>query len=328
MAFSFSRLADYFQAVAALDAADDPERQRAIAELLGLLERQVAAPAEIMPFLPKPQTLRDETAPAQQPAGTAASPGTGSSRQPRPRRKPVSFNIHPAATSAPARPAWLDDSDFLEPPRESPAPAAIPAPLLARRWSRAILSTAMATFTETNQIDLQALLAAEVEGRPLRRIPRRIVPSLSRGIQVLVDRGPSSGPFDSDQSLLVGQIRAVGGRETVAVVEIDPSRDFIAASADGEWDGYFERYRPMPRVAVVLVSDLGIAHVPFESTASPEEWARFVSRIRAAGNPVVAFVPYAPSRWPAALRKQIAMIQWDRRTTVQSVRRALRRNIR
>lgn len=328
MPFSFSRLADYFQAVAALGAANDPVRQGEIAELLGLMERVESAPV-VPPIVPPIATPRPGLAESRTQATTPRGESSpAQARQSRQRRKPVSFTIAPVTTSTPQRPAWLDDDDLLDPPRDTSAPAAMPAPLLARRSSRAILSTAMATFTETNQIDLHALIDAEVNGRALQRIPRRIVPSLARGIQVIVDRGPSSLPFDSDQTLLVEQIRAVGGRETVSVVELDPSREFIAASADNEWDDYFARYRPLPRVAVVLVSDLGIARVPFEETATPDDWARFVGRLRAGGNPVVAFVPYGPRRWPPVLRRQLAMIQWDHRTTVQSVRRALRRNLR
>ena len=163
---------------------------------------------------------------------------------------------------------------------------------------------------------MHAVLQAELEGRVLLRIPRRVVPSLSRGVQVVVDRGPAAAPFAADQKLLVDQIRAVGGKEIVSLVELDLSEDL----------DYFTKYRPLPGVVVALVSDLGITQVPFEQTPATEEWANFIGRIRAGGNSVVVFVPYGPERWPAALRRQAALVQWDRRTTVQSVRRALQRS--
>jgi hypothetical protein len=162
----------------------------------------------------------------------------------------------------------------------------------------------------------------------LLRIPRRVVPSLSRGVQVILDRGPSSAPFHADQKLLLDQIRAVGGQETVSVVDLDPSEDFHAGDSEEIAREYFDRFRPLPGVVVTLVSDLGIAQVPFERTAPAGEWERFLRRIRAGGNPVVAFVPYGWRRWPAVLRKYATLVQWDRRTTVQAVRRALERSAR
>src|SRR5205807_4864768 len=123
-----------------------------------------------------------------------------------------------------------------------------------------------------------------------------------RGIQVILDRGPSSAPFRADQQLLLEQIRAVGGQETVSVVDLDPSEDFHADGSEEIARDYFERYRPLPGVVITLVSDLGIAQVPFERTATAGEWERFLGRLRAGGNPVVAFVPYARERWSAILR--------------------------
>lgn len=326
--FSYSRLADYFRAVAALNAEHDAAKQRAIAEVLGI-EEPVAPARESTPIAP-PQPpepkLVDSRAMAEK-RDSVSKTQTESLRDSR-RRKPVTFEVRRVAARPVERPAWLDESEFLEPPRDTSAMPASPQPLLPRQSSRAILSTAMATQTETNQVDVQALLDAEAEGRMLLRIPRRIVPSLAHGIQVIVDRGPSAAPFDADQKMLIDQIRSIGGREMVSVVEIDPSSDFIAASGKDEWGDYFSRYRPLPRVAVVIVSDLGIVRVPFERTANAAGWSEFIGRIRTGGNPVVAFVPYAPSRWPQSVRRLAALVQWDRRTTVQSVRRALRRSLR
>ena len=326
--FSYSRLADYFRAVAALDAGHDTEKQRAIAEILGL-EESIAPVREStsVEFEPPPEPKRDDATPAQS-RRDAVTAAPSESRRDQRRRKPVTFELRSMSPRSFERPAWLSESEILEPPRETSATPAPPQPLLPRQSSRAILSTSMATLTETNQIDVQALLDAETEGRTLLRIPQRVVPSLAHGIQVIVDRGPSAAPFDADQKLLIDQIRSIGGREMVSVVEIDPSSDFLAVCGKDDWGEYFPRYRPLPRVAVVIVSDLGIARVPFERTASAADWSQFIGRIRSGGNHVVAFVPYAPSRWPPSVRRLAALVHWDRRTTIQSVRRALRRSLR
>jgi hypothetical protein len=323
--FSFSRLADYFHAVSVLNAVGDVEKQRAIAELLGLADAPRAESETKVAIDDGPVIREPEVKPLSPPRTGSSSPAPMPQRQ---RRKRVDFTIGTVPAGSVPRPAWLDDKEILDPPPDVLPRPRQPEPLLTRRSSRAILSTAMATRTETNQIDVHALLAGELRGEVPRRIPRRVVPSLARGIQVLVDRGPSAAPFDADQKLLIEQIRAVGGREMISVVELDPSRAFIAAAGDDEWADYFTRYRPRPYVAVVLVTDFSIARVPFERTATTDEWLRFLARLRAGDNPVVAFVPFAPKRWPQLLRRHAAIVQWDRRTTVHSVRRALRRNLR
>ncbi|HEU4888547.1 MAG TPA: hypothetical protein VFV49_11710 [Thermoanaerobaculia bacterium] len=323
--FSFSRLADYFRAVTVLDATGDVKKQRAIAELLGLADAPRVESETRVEIDDATKIRESEVKPAGTPRAGSSSPGPTA---PRHRRKRVAFTIESIPAGFVRRPAWLDDQEILEPPPDVLPRPRQPEPLLPRRSSRAILSTAMATRTETNQLDVHALLEGELRGEVPQSIPRRVVPSLARGIQVLVDRGPSAAPFDADQKLLIEQIRAVGGREMISVVALDPSRQFAAAAGDDEWSDYFTRYRPQPRVAVVLVTDFGIARVPFERTATTDEWLRFLARLRAGGNPVVAFVPFAPRRWPPLLRRYAAIVQWDRRTTVHSVRRALRRNLR
>jgi len=42
--------------------------------------------------------------------------------------------------------------------------------------------------------------------------------------------------------------------------------------------------------------------------------------VRRAGCPLVAFVPYAPRRWPRALRRAMTIVQWDRRTSAVTIR--------
>ena len=74
----------------------------------------------------------------------------------------------------------------------------------------------------------------------------------------------------------------------------------------------------------MLLSDLGIAAERRPGLgAGIEEWRRFARRLRGAQCPVVAFVPYGEQRWPAALRRAIAMVPWDRATNVSRVRQLL-----
>jgi hypothetical protein len=331
MIAAFDRLADYFVALKELRAENDPARQRAIAAVLGFVleteetPKTIVAPRPPTPLVDKPIEMR---------GGRARESFDPATFRPESRRvrsqktTTLSYTVTPIPAARRSRPEWLDHVTALPPPPGKPAVPPSPAPLLAMRWSRAVLSTAMSVDTTTNAIDVDAIVRAVGRGIPLRRVPRRVMPTLSRGVQLLVDRGPGSAPFVADQDLLIQQIRVVAG-DRVQVLRFDPSRKFIAGSGPrSRWKDYFGLTPPLPGVAVVLISDLGIASVPLETTAVPAEWREFVTRLRARGNCVIAFVPYAPRRWPAMLRRLLGIVPLDRRTSVQSVRRFLGRRVR
>jgi hypothetical protein len=241
----------------------------------------------------------------------------------------LSYTITPVPPSRRNRPDWLDHVTALPPPPRDPLPPPAAAPLLAVRWSRAVLSTAISAGTVTNAIDVHAVVSAIARGMPIRRVPRQVIATLSRGVQLLVDRGPGSAPFLGDQELLIQQIRAVAGNDRVQVLRFDPSRRFVAGSGPRtRWKDYFGLTPPLVGMTVVLISDLGIASVPLDPGAGPAEWRDFVARLRARGNRVIAFVPYGQRRWPVLLRRLIGIVPWDRRTSVQSVRRLLGRRSR
>lgn len=334
MTFAWSRLADYFTAVAALDAEHDAEKQREIAMLLGLIDKaEPEAKKSVPPILLKkiepgpaanrPATPREPSRERVTPPPAEPPPPPEPPRRSRPRPR-LDVTLTPTSPERRTRPDWLEHVLPLAPPRAEVARAPTPLPLFARRTSRAVLSTAMATDRETNAIDLDAIVKVSARGLRVQRVPRRVIPSLSHGIQLLVDRGPSAEPFLADQDLLVEQIRVVAGRDRVQVLRFDPSRAFIAGSGPRfDWVDYFAiEPRPLPGIAVVLLSDLGITTVPVETGATPDEWRRFIARIRTRGNPVLAFVPYGRARWPAALRNLAVMLTWDRKTSIQAVRSA------
>lgn len=78
---------------------------------------------------------------------------------------------------------------------------------------------------------------------------------------------------------------------------------------------------PLPGTPVILLSDLGIARpLGASDRASVDEWAAFASRVRAAGCPLIALLPYAPRRWPQKLRLHVVMIEWDPGVAVSKLR--------
>jgi hypothetical protein len=214
----------------------------------------------------------------------------------------------------------------LPPPRDVVVPPPAPASLLAPRWSRAILSTAMSKDAPTNTVDVEAMVDAIARGIVLRRVPRVVVPTLSSGVQLLVDRGPSSPPFLKDQDLLVQQIQVVAGNDRVQVLRFDPSRGFIAGKGPRtRWESYFDLTPPLPTMTIVVISDLGIARVPHESNARESQWHNFLARLHSRGHRVIVFVPFPAARWPRLPRGLAHLVPWDRHTSVQLVRKIVGR---
>ena len=72
---------------------------------------------------------------------------------------------------------------------------------------------------------------------------------------------------------------------------------------------------------MVLLTDLGIGRpLGWDDWADVAEWQEFAALVRRAQCPLVAFVPYRRARWPTRLIHSIAIVQWDRTTTVAMAR--------
>lgn len=208
----------------------------------------------------------------------------------------------------------------LERPRvsEEHVPELPFAPLLAPRWTRGILTAALATRAPHDgaPLDLERIVEAVARGEVLERLPR--VPSwaLPPTVQVLADRGAGMAPFERDQRHLARVLRRVAGADRVT------ERPFVGCPDRDDEDEDEESYTPPPAGSVVvLLSDLGIARPrQWRDRAGVAEWRRFARRAREAGCGLVALVPYPADRWPSALTRSIRTIEWDRRTTATSIR--------
>ncbi len=324
MPFSFARLADYFAAVAAVGAEGDAARQQALAALLGLVERtqgiRTAKLIEADERESRPASATDDATAKRQVAAPRSPEGTEDRRGSSDTR--LSLRLVAGARRSP--PEWIHEVVPLPRPGTAAAPPA-PQPLFNRQWSRAILSTALAVPAEIDQPDVDAIVRSLVRGTPMPYVPRRRIPTLARGVQVLVDRGPTSAPFHHDQQVLTEQILAIAGRDRVQILRFDPSNDFAAGIGPRRnWTDYFARWRPLRQVPIVLLSDLGLASLPLHEGVAQSTWLAFLCRLAALGNEIVAFVPYGPARWPPPLRRHLHLIAWDRQTKVQTVKRYLR----
>jgi hypothetical protein len=128
-------------------------------------------------------------------------------------------------------------------------------------------------------------------------------------------------PYVADrQELLIELGRVVGdSRLTVYFFQGKPATSKrLHADRTVDW-------KPPPRgTPVVAISDFGMGGPRLDpSRASSLDWARFAALCKRAGCPLVGFTPFGPRRWPAAIRKVLVLVHWDRRTTASAVHQSI-----
>jgi hypothetical protein len=238
-----------------------------------------------------------------------------------------------AVTSViPSRLAKVGDGVVQAPPWGAEVPmlkAEVPAggppqpfePLLVRTWTRAILSGVLSRRSDDGPLNVRMVVERVARGEVSLRLPRYPRPTLARGVQVLIDRNEAMLPFFQDQNWLEREVLKVVGpscRQTL-YFEGCPTRKAGHGSKSG-WQDYLTHHLPRSGTVLLLLTDLGIGQpVSPHAPASEREWLEFAKRLRKHDCPLVALVPYASARWPAALQRSMTIIQWDRPTGVSLI---------
>lgn len=224
--------------------------------------------------------------------------------------------------SAPVKVPALDLPDPLEEQSEENEPLLRFYPLLAPIWTRAIITKILSVDASYGVPDIQKLVEIISHNRPLDQIPRRLLPTLRKGVQVLIDNGPGLVPFLRDQMSLLEQLKLVVGPDRVQIWEFvgTPLKHAVSIGTSN-----VQGYRlPAPGTPLLMLTDLGIAVPPFEvEVTAPDEWLEFVHYVRQAGYRLQVLTPYAPIRYSRALKRLMKIIQWDRGTSVSTVLRAM-----
>ena len=311
-----SSLADWLRAVEALQPQSE-EHLQVIARLMGLRMKSVARAAA---------TSRKRTS-APEPAPEI---GTAAPEKPAPESKPrrrIDSVLTPGNASRNAPPAWLTSVRFLETTEPAHLHPVLPLePLFPGRTSRAILSGALATPSASGQLNLAKVIEMLTRAELIESVPRLPVPTLVRGVQLLIDRSESMQPFATDQAAVRAVIARVVGRDRTQVLYFDGSP--LWGAGIGPKDEWPEYDPPAPGTPVVALTDLGIAQPPgLAGIAGPSDWRTLAAILARADCPLLALVPYPPRRWPP-LAKCLTIIQWDRATTAAVVRRAIRGGLR
>jgi hypothetical protein len=228
---------------------------------------------------------------------------------------PSALDVHPSTGGTP-----IENVDEL--PKEEAAGTLPPIdPLFLPRWIRGILSAALSVPMPDGPLDVERLVEAVALGEAIGEVPRLPVPTLRLGVHLLVDRSARMTPFLKDQAWLEWAVSRVVGENGVELRRFTGTPLSVAASAIGR-EG--QAYPVPPGTPVLALTDLGIGRPMFDRDYNdPDDWLALAELLRHAGCPLVAFVPYPPSRWPRGLARELAIVHWDRVTTAATVRGSL-----
>jgi hypothetical protein len=203
-------------------------------------------------------------------------------------------------------------------PREASGGALEHEPLLRPLVTRAVVAASLARRVPNGPVAVAQLVETLARRKPLRRIPRENVTAVAASARVLIDCGPGMTPFSRDAEDLSTWIRAVVSRDRAELLQfwqtprkVGPSPRRAARAAP-----------PAPGTVVVALTDLGIARTGSRVPGLTTHWLELNAELRAHGSSLMVFVPYPETRWPAALVGQLALLPWDRRTSVVDVRAA------
>jgi hypothetical protein len=316
-------LGDVIRAARSLEPRDTETRD-AIREMLGVegLEADPAQPA-IGPWMPSASEQPGDSPLAPlplvpPPASITLSPESAAAPE-----AGVVVRRVKQGTSLPAAPEWLRAPGPSLAAANAGAPAFHVPALFGPPRGRAILSTTLSTTVPEGAIDVDRILLLVSRGKPVAALPRKPSLTLRRGVQLLLDHGSGMDPFRQDRDRLVQSLDDILSDDRLEIL------DFIGCPSRGAGTGTRDEWKawtaPAQGTPVVAVTDVGIGGAPLdEDRANTAEWLEFAHHVRAQGCVLIALVPYEARRWPPALTRGMTMIHWCERTTVGSVRRAVR----
>lgn len=252
---------------------------------------------------------KDEETGGEGGGGEEETPPTG------PEREAIPIEITRAAGE---EEGWIEEVEPLPPPppEGSFEPPAL-EPLLMPQWTRGILSAALSTNASDGPLDVERVIDMLARCEGVDEFPTLPSPTMRRGLHLLVDKSQALMPFARDQAWLQEEIRNMAGADRVSVFRFAGCPTRGAGDGRKPWPAYEP---PPPGTPVVLLTDLGICQPMLTSDWADEaEWAAFAERVRRAGCPQLALVPYGPARWPKSLARVMTLIQWDRGTTAATV---------
>jgi hypothetical protein len=210
-------------------------------------------------------------------------------------------------------PTWLEGAAML--PQPASTFRAVPAKpsLLTPGWTRGVLISVLATIFETQEIDLPRLIAGISSRAVFDDLPLACIPTLARGVHCWIDDGPAMEPFLQDQRQLLFELKKVAGLSRVS---------------ENRFRGFPERRGNFLKgVPHLILSDLGAMRLPDDylpDAVAVDAWIEFAGWVQDhLDSRLVVLTPLPVKKYPMPLRKAAIMLNWDRKTSVQTARQAL-----
>jgi len=316
-------LGDFFRVLAELGPRD-PETLAAMREMLGLGQAPTLgeAFASAGPWLPPPRAPPTIFPPL---APVVTSPGRDTVAKAAGSAPPAVAAVLTRTATGGARPKppdWVISGE-AEPPA---APIERPeiTPLIGGLTQPAILTAMLAAPAPEGDVDLDRVLDMIALDEELDAIPRLPIFTLRFGVQLLMDVGRGIAPFAPDQKAFVDGLSRLVPNERIEILRFVgcPSRG-CGAGPRSSWDAWRP---PAARTPVLAITDLGLGgSILDDEGGAPQEWLDFAARVKAAGCPFSALVPYAADRWPPRLSGAVEILHWSERTTARQAAHARRR---
>ncbi|MEI9941685.1 MAG: hypothetical protein WDO69_31100 [Pseudomonadota bacterium] len=303
-------LGDLIRVLSALDL--DDEQAQAVGKLLGIESSQPDASgtgdelgAGREPDAPRPRPRPRPPSPSSTDSSSASegAPGSGAAL--------AGLTLERLPPVPPLAPSWL--STQVLPMRASLSQRKPLDALLPPRTTRGLLSAMLATRVRSDDLDLEQLLDAFVKRRVVSELPRQELPSLRRGVQILVDRSDALLPFFEDATGLVQRVLDLVSSDATQVLYFrgDPRSCYLGSATKPQ-----PFTAPAAATPVLAITDLGA-----RNAAQVTAWRELALELRKRQSPLIALVPYPRSRWPRGLERSLTILPWDRRTTLRTLRR-------
>jgi hypothetical protein len=226
-------------------------------------------------------------------------------------------------TSAAFQPRGGHARHVLDPPTDGVDPPI--EPLLVARWTTGILTAVLATERADGAVDVDRLVDGLARMNVPERIPRRMRRSTGAGAQVLVDFSDDMFPLREDIFAIVARLRRVFAEEELTVLRCAgrPMSE-IGPGPRATW-GRYDEMKVVPR-PLLAITNFGVFDTAprDEAERSQREWIDFAHELKRRGCPFIALVPNRPESVPVAIRRHVAIVEWDWTTTAASARRAVR----
>lgn len=284
-----------------------------IAAMLGFTPQNIT-PASIVTGA----TLPESMAAASEEGLVSEEKGAGRTESPlKPEGDPLPTILRQIKEAVAVKaPDWLTETTPLEETEGAEVKELPPPPsLLAPEQTRSILTLALSTAREQGPIMVDPLVEAIACGKALRHLTRAMVPSMARGVQLLVDRSEAMMPFLADLDQIEEDIQAVFGKMLKVLSFVCCPLQKAGEGPRASWSDYFSFHVPVGGTRVICVTDLGIGRpIGGPVPAEPEEWLEFQEQLRKHGCSLLILIPYGSSRWHPRLAKRLNILHWDRKT--------------